>query len=158
MRPSLKKLSARVRPTHPYAWLWEPLEADPGFVLRPMFGGKCAYLDGRLTLFFVAKREPWRGLLVCTDRDRHAALQQEFAGLQPHPVLSKWLFLSEDDDGFERTARQLVALARRRDPRLGVEPQPKKSRSAPGKRSRTKPPPPAPSGVALTRERPGKHP
>lgn len=112
---------------HPYRWLWEPLEGDPGFVLRPMFGGKAAYLDGMLYLYFSAKLEPWRGLLVCTDRGRQPALLAEFPALEPHPILPKWLYLSEGKDVFEAVAERLVELARRRDPRLGVIPSPRKS-------------------------------
>ena len=116
----------KTRRVHPYQWLWEPLEDDPTFVLRPMFGGKAAYLDGKLTLYFTAGEEPWRGVLACTDRVHHASLLAEFPELSPHPILPKWLYLPESADSFERVAERLVALARRRDPRLGVSPQPKK--------------------------------
>jgi hypothetical protein len=125
----------RTRRIHPYQWLWEPLEADPTFVLRPMFGGKAAYLDGRLMLYFTAGEEPWRGVLVCTDRIHHAALLAEFPELAPHPILPKWLYLPETASAFERVAERLVALARRRDPRLGVDPRLKK-RSPRGRRAR----------------------
>lgn len=37
----------RARTTHPYAWLWEPLEGEASFVLRSMFGGKAVYVEGR---------------------------------------------------------------------------------------------------------------
>ena len=30
----------RITPVHPHRWLWEPLQADPTFVLRSMFGAK----------------------------------------------------------------------------------------------------------------------
>ncbi len=112
----------RPRAEHPYQAFWEPLEGDSGFELKPMFGGKAAYLDGRLALYFSAKEEPWRGILVCTDRERQAALVAEFPELAPHPVLPKWLYLPEDCERFERIAARLVTLARIRDPRLGVEP------------------------------------
>jgi hypothetical protein len=131
--PKLPKFSARTRAEHPYQWLWEPLEGEPSLVLAPMFGTRAAYLDGRLYLCFSARREPWRGLLVCTDRDRQASLRADFPSLVPHPVLPKWLYLAEADAAFERTAAALVALARRRDPRLGVAPKP-------GRRSRRRGP------------------
>jgi hypothetical protein len=115
-------LTGRTRKVHPYEWLWEPLETDPTFLLRPMFGGKAAYLDGKLVLYFSANEEPWRGMLVCTERSHHPSLLAEFSALARHPILSKWLYLSEGADSFERTAERLVALARRRDPRLGVNP------------------------------------
>lgn len=117
----------RVRPVHAYAWLWEPLEGDPTFVLRPMFGTRAAYLDGRLQLCFSAQAEPWRGILVCTDRVRQESLRRDWPELVPHPVLPKWLYLPESADGFERVAEKLVQLARRRDPRIGVAPQPKRA-------------------------------
>jgi len=118
----------KVRPVHPYQWLWEPLEDDPGFLLRPMFGGRAAYLDGRLALYFAAKAEPWRGLFVCTERSHHAALMAAFPILQPHSVLPKWLYLPEAENHFESIAQQLVNLARRRDSRIGILPPPRKRR------------------------------
>ncbi len=120
---------AGTRKVHPYAWLWEPLEDDPTFLLRSMFSGKSAYLDGRLMLYFTATEEPWRGVLVCTDRAHHASLLAEFPELAPHPILPKWLYLPETADRFESAAERLVALARRRDPRLGVDPKPKRRKS-----------------------------
>lgn len=122
----------RARLAHPYTWLWEPLETEASFVLGAMFGTKVVYLQGRLALCFAAKAEPWRGLLVCTEREHHASLLAQFPSLSPHPVLPKWLYLPESSGGFERVAEQLVSLAGRRDPRIGVIPQAKKRRrSAP---------------------------
>lgn len=118
-----RKREDRVRVVHPYAWLWEPLEDDPTFVLRAMFGAKAAYVGGRLVLAFCAGEEPWRGLLVCTAREHHASLLQEFPALSPHPILPKWLYLPEAADAFESVGRRLVGLVRRRDLRIGVEPR-----------------------------------
>ncbi|MEO5958430.1 MAG: hypothetical protein ABIZ49_01600 [Opitutaceae bacterium] len=114
-----------VKPVHPHRWLWEPLETDPTFVLRSMFGTKAAYLGGKLVLCFCARNEPWRGVLVCTDRTQHEALRREFPELSPHPILPKWLYLPESADAFERTATFLVAAARSRDPRVGIIPRAK---------------------------------
>ena len=119
----------RGRKTHRYEWLWEPLEGDPTFVLRTMFGAKAAYVGGRMMLCFCAGKEPWRGVLVCTDRERHAALQADFPELTPHKILPKWLYLPESADSFERTAAALVGLARRRDPRVGIVPGAKRKRT-----------------------------
>ncbi|HZZ58282.1 MAG TPA: hypothetical protein VFE31_10670 [Opitutaceae bacterium] len=107
---------------HPYAWLWEPLAADPTFLLRPMFGTRAAYLDGRLVLCFAARREPWRGLLIATEREHHASLRAQFPALRPHPILPKWLYLPDSAAGFERVAGGFIELARARDPRVGVTP------------------------------------
>ena len=122
-RPSQSATVGRVRPVHRLQYLWEPLLTDPTFVLRPMFGGKAAYLDGRMVLYFTAKAEPWRGVLVCTDRVHHTALLADFPALVPHPVLPKWLYLAETDDHFETLAARLVRLARTRDPRVGIAPK-----------------------------------
>jgi hypothetical protein len=122
----------KIRKIHPHAWLWEPLETDPTFLLRPMFGGHAVYLDGKLTLWFTAGAdEDWRGVCVATSREHHAALMAGFPELAPHPVLTKWLYLRESDNRFESVAERLVALVRRRDPRIGVVPLRKKKRKAP---------------------------
>jgi hypothetical protein len=128
MRERREKLSAKVRQPHRYEWLWEPLEADATFVLRSMFGAKAAYLDGQLMLCFCAGDEPWRGVLACTSREHHPALLAEFPELKPHAILPKWLYLPETSEQFETVASKLVTLARRRDPRLGVTPKPRKRR------------------------------
>ena len=120
----------RVKAEHPFAWLWEPLEGVPRFELRAMFGIKAAYLDGKIVLGFAARSEPWQGVLVATDRAHHAALIAELPELAPHPILPKWLYLPETAAGFETTARRLVALVRKRDPRIGVVPAAKKARRA----------------------------
>jgi hypothetical protein len=91
-----------------------------------MFGAKAAYLDGKLMLCFVAGDEPWQGVLVCTERAHHEALQSEFPELSAHPILPKWLYLRETADAFEKTAARLVALARQRDHRLGITPKPRR--------------------------------
>lgn len=121
--------AARVRAVHPYAWLWEPLERDPTFVLRSMFGAKAVYLGGKIVLCFTASEDPWRGVLVATEHAHHAALMADFPELAPHSILPKWLYLPETAPTFERTATALVALARRRDPRVGVVPKPRKKSS-----------------------------
>ncbi len=120
--------SGRVKAVHPLQWLWEPLEPDVTFVLRSMFGAKAVYLDGKLMLCFCHGGEPWHGVLVCTDRARHAALMAELPVLAPHAVLPKWLYLSASADDFDRAATRVVELARRRDPRLGVTPKPRRNR------------------------------
>lgn len=121
----------RVVVVHRYQWLWEPLEDDATFVLRSMFGAKAAYLDGRMVLCFSAGDEPWRGLLVCTDRTQHEALIASFPALSPHSILPKWLYLPESAPTFERDAEKLVQLARKRDLRIGIE---AKTKRKPAKR------------------------
>src|SRR5581483_8598812 len=108
---------------HPYAAYWEPLQDGPTFVLRSMFGTKAVYWQGRIVLCFAARKEPWRGVLVATERAHHAALRAQLPALGPHPILPKWLYIAESSDKFESTVQRLVELVRRGDPRIGVTPQ-----------------------------------
>jgi hypothetical protein len=127
-RRARKEEVGQMKRVHPYAWLWEPLEGDPTFVLNAMFGTKVVYLDGKLVLCFAASEEPWRGVLVCTEKEFHGELVAEFPSLSAHPVLPKWLYLPESADVFETVAQRLVELARNRDPRLGVLPKTKRQK------------------------------
>ena len=94
-----------------------------------MFGAKAAYLDGRLVLCFCHGKEPWRGMLVCTERTHHTSLLTEFATLAPHPILPKWLYLPSALTEFDRVATRLVQLTRQRDHRLGIIPPARKKKS-----------------------------
>jgi hypothetical protein len=116
------------RPEHPLAWLAEPLEHEPGFVMKAWFGGRTLMLNGRHHLFLTSQGEPWQGVLVCTSREFHESLLADFPALQPHPVLGKWLYLPESLECFEREARRLVARVKARDPRLGILPTPRKKK------------------------------
>ena len=123
--------SLRIRaakPEHPFAWLAEPLLDEPGFVLKHWFGGRTIMLDERHQLFLTTQGEPWQGVLVCTFHEHQPSLLAEFPALKQHPVLKKWLYLSESADTFEKDARALVRLVKARDPRLGIPPSPKKRR------------------------------
>jgi hypothetical protein len=115
-------MKSKIVRQHPLQWILEPAETEPSFLQKPMFGCQAAYLFGRLVLVLAASEEPWNGLLVCTSREFHSALISEYAGLRPHPVLGKWLYLPRASDGFEETAQRLVLQALKNDPRIGVEP------------------------------------
>jgi hypothetical protein len=60
--------------------------------------------------------------LVCTSREYHSELVTEYPGLQPHPVLPKWLYLAQSSNEFEETAQQIVLQTMKNDKRIGVEP------------------------------------
>ncbi|MEP6671078.1 MAG: hypothetical protein ABJF10_18100 [Chthoniobacter sp.] len=127
----MKELPIRqARIPHRHAWLWEPLEEIPTFFLRSMFGCKAVYLDGKIVVVFCTKAEPWCGMLVCTDREHHPSLTAEFSELVSHPILGKWLYLSESHDRFDRLAERIVRLALKHDPRVGVVPALKKKRGS----------------------------
>lgn len=93
-----------------------------------MFGCLAFYRDGLLTLVLTGEGDaPWNGVLVATDRERHAALTREFPELVSHAVLGKWLYLPATSPAFERVAERLVGLVASRDARVGVAPKPKRA-------------------------------
>ena len=122
------------KPPHPLLWLAEPLCDNPSYLDKPMFGGRAVHFGGRFVLYLAMKEEPWRGVLVPTEREDQPSLIAEFPVLTPHPVLPKWLYLPEAAPTFERDAQRLVVLIRALDPRIGVLPGTKaKKRPTKGK-------------------------
>jgi hypothetical protein len=115
-------MRSKVTHQHPLQWVLDSVEGEPSFFQRPMFGCQAVYLFGRLVLVLAAKEEPWNGLLVCTSREFHSMLVGEYPSLKPHPVLGKWLYLSQTHDNFEETVQELVLRIVKNDPRIGVEP------------------------------------
>ncbi len=123
-------MRVRIKKTHPLEWLLEPLEGHSGYLRKKMFGCEAVYIDGKLMIGLVAGDEPWNGILVATHRDCHTDLQKEWKSLQSHSVLGKWLYLSQTDPSFEETAMAIVDSVKRGDPRIGVEPKPRKKKSS----------------------------
>ena len=119
-------MSSRTASRNALAWIFEAFERDASYTRKRMFGCEAAYVDGLLCLVAADREPPWNGLLVCTSRERHAALIEEMPALRPHPVLGKWLYVPEDDPAFEDTAAMMTGLVLARDPRVGVEPKPRR--------------------------------
>ena len=122
----MKDVIFRAKTEHPLEWLFEPFEAQSSYSRRKMFGCEAAYLNGRLMLVLAAGQEPWNGVLIATAREFHPALQEQWKRLVSHPVLGKWLYLSQSDPEFEAIATAVVASILQGDPRIGVEPKPRK--------------------------------
>jgi hypothetical protein len=120
---------------NPLLWLYEPLEGEERFLCKKFFSFDGAYLDGQLCLAIVSLAEPWNGMMACTAREHHASLRAEFPALASHPVLGKWLYISQLHPEFESVATGLAELARQRDPRLGVETGIHKNRKSREKKS-----------------------
>ena len=114
---------------HPLAWLIEPLLGEPTFEFKAWFGGRTVSLEGKHRLVLTMQEEPWQGVLVCTTHEHHESLRADFPSLVQHPVLGKWLYLSDATPTFERDARRLVQLVRARDPRLGILPSTRRKRA-----------------------------
>jgi hypothetical protein len=129
---SARNLGIRAKKSHPLEWVYEPMEDHPGYMRRKFFSGEAAYLNGRLCLIIIAKEEPWNGLLIITGHEFHPALQAQWKQLKSHEVLGKWLYISQGDPTFEIVAASIVQSILRGDPRIGVEPKPRKNRSKDG--------------------------
>ncbi|WP_074169490.1 hypothetical protein [Caballeronia hypogeia] len=117
-------MPSKVRNSLP--WILETLEGDETYMRKQMFGCDAAYVGGLLCLVVADRDEPWNGLLVCTSQERHAALVKEFPTLQPHQVLGKWLCAKQSEPAFEDVARRITSFVLSRDPRIGVEPKPRR--------------------------------
>jgi hypothetical protein len=115
-------LNPKVRRVSKLFWVFESLEDDAGFMTRKFFNFDAAYLDGLLCLAVAQGEEPWNGLVVCTSQEQHASLLDDFPDLVVHPVIGKWLYLSQTHPEFESVALALARTVRRRDARIGVEP------------------------------------
>jgi len=123
--------AASVRPKakaeHPLQWIAEPLAGEPSFVFKAWFGGRMIGLNGRHHLVLMTQGEPWQGVLVATEHVHQASLLADMPALVKHPVLGKWLYLSENVETFEADARTLVRWVKARDPRLGIVPAVRKT-------------------------------
>jgi hypothetical protein len=118
---SSRPLKSKVRQNHVLQWVVEPLETEPSFLQKHMFGCQGIYLFGRLVFVLAARAKPWNGLLVCTSHEFHSSLIHEYPCLRPHPVLGKWLYLPQTHNAFEENASKLVLLSLENDSRIGVE-------------------------------------
>jgi len=114
---------------HALQWIVESLSNKAGYLQKAMFGCQGCYYDGNLVLVLADREEPWKGILLPVERRHHESLTEEFPQLTPHPILPKWLYLSDETDRFEETTARLVELIKTNDPRLGVTP-PKKHRTS----------------------------
>ncbi|MGB7620718.1 MAG: hypothetical protein WBN92_00045 [Terriglobia bacterium] len=115
-------LRVKSRKKHRHQWVIDALCEQPSFLQKRMFGSEACYLHGRLVLALASGEvEPWKGLLVPTEKIHHRSLREEFKGLRVHSVLKKWLYLPEAFDEFEQTASLLIKKILINDVRLGIE-------------------------------------
>ena len=126
MEDAILNSEEKIKPKNSLVWIFEALEDDPRYLLTRFFNMHAAYLDGKLYLAVADDKESWNGLMVCSSHDQHAAILSEYPQLVSHSVLGKWLYLSQSNSEFESLAISLADLARKRDRRLGVEPQRRK--------------------------------
>lgn len=115
-------------------WLLEPLEDDPSFATKRMFGGLAVYFNDLMVLLLAESEgdrewkgqrfdfDIWNGLLCPTDRVHHDSLCAEFPSLVAHPILGKWVFLPLSDSNFEALAQRIVFQICKKDHRFGIVP------------------------------------
>ncbi len=118
-------------------WLAEPLEDEPSLIKKPMFGALAYYLRGRLVLVLSDREPPWSGVLLPTEKEFQETLIKDYPALASHPILGKWLYLPISDKDFEGVAQDIVTAILEGDPRIGVEPKPRKKRKT-GKKHRAR--------------------
>lgn len=111
---------------HSLGWVVEPLEEDEDFFSRPMFGCVGCYLKGLLVVVLADRDEPWSGVMIPAEREHHDSIRGDFPGLEPHPILGKWLYLSQTHPDFESRVEALMERILAGDPRFGTKPQPRK--------------------------------
>jgi len=106
-----------------------------------MFGGKAAYLYGRMMMLLVEPtrtgRWQWHGVLICTHYAHQPAILEEFPQLAPHEILKKWLYIDSRHEEFEPTMERVADAMARDDPRFGIQPRPGKKREPPSRRKPT---------------------
>lgn len=122
-----------LKKVHALQWVFEAFEGRSDFIQKTMFGCQAAYLGHRIVLVVADKQEPWNGILVPTQKEFHSVLMKKFPLLHPHPIIGKWLYLSQKEAGFEELAGFLVSLILKKDSLIGVDPKPKKNRRRSGK-------------------------
>lgn len=120
------KKKVQIKKANSLQWVFEHLESHPDFIQKKMFGCEAAYLGHQIVLVLADEDEPWNGALIPTDRSFHASICEEFKMLAPHPVLGKWLYLSQKSIDFEDVVGQITQYVLKKDPRFGVLPRPKK--------------------------------
>jgi len=119
----------KIKASHPLQWIADRLEEHPTFVQKKMFGCEALCLRQKQMLVLAAKEEPWNGLMICTSKEHHDAFEKEFPTLKPHPILGKWLYISQKDPDFESIAEKMVDFILKNDPRIGVIGTPKSKKT-----------------------------
>jgi len=101
---------------------------------RAMFGCTAVYVEEKIVLVFCDRPQLTedRGIWVCIPSQYCREMKADFPTLRGVSFFenenSAWQCLPQDDPNFEETALQVCALIRKRDPRIGRTPKPKRIR------------------------------
>lgn len=126
-RKRAKPTKAALIATH-YEFIVTELEAKLAVERRALFGCLAFYLNHHLVLVLTIGEEPWNGLMLPSEHTQAEKALSAFPSMLPHPILGKWLYLSQNDLDFENTANCIVAKIISGEFQ-GVLPKPKKKKS-----------------------------
>ncbi len=124
-------MALKIKKTNALEWVAEPLFDHTDLIRKKMFGLEAFYLGELLVLVLGDGKEPWNGILLPVERERQAEVCKERAEFKPHPILGKWLYLSQKHADFESIAEWATSRILRRDPRLGTMPAKRKHAASP---------------------------
>lgn len=118
----------------PYAFVLEELAPLAPYT-KPMFGALAIY-SGEKILFILRKKDPPNpdnGIWMATTAEHHASLQQDLPSMRSIEIFGPgptgWQNIPEDDIRFEEDAFKAIALAIKRDPRIGKIPARKRTKA-----------------------------
>ncbi len=103
---------------------------------RPMFGCTAVYVGEKIVLVF-CDREKMKediGIWVCIPDIHTEAMKRDFPALRGVSFFenenSAWQCLPQDNPEFEELALQFCAMIRKKDPRIGRVPKPKRTKKS----------------------------
>jgi hypothetical protein len=118
----------------PFPFVLEALEGID-YTIRPMFGCHAIYIEEKLVLILRNQQEHQRdnGVWIASQLDHHASLKSNFPSMRSIELLgkgpTKWQNLPADADDFEESALKACHFIRKRDPRIGTYPKPRRKKT-----------------------------
>jgi len=106
-------------------------------IIKPMFGCHALYLGNKMVLMLRHKEAHPRdnGVWVATTPEHVIGLKAEFPSMRPVELLganvTSWQNLPYESDDFEEAVLRVCAMIRKKDPRIGKIPKPRKKKSTP---------------------------
>ncbi|MEN0057615.1 MAG: TfoX/Sxy family DNA transformation protein [Bdellovibrio sp.] len=122
----------------PRELIWiEDLLPEGRFQRRPLFGGFAYYIGEKMVMALFESPgsksykgenfdfELWNGCMFPVDHEYQTKARARFSFLVSHPILSKWLYLPLETEGFEELIGEVLVEALRPSSYWGTIPKPK---------------------------------
>ncbi len=127
-------MKIKSRKSIPYDFVLDELESLAP-ITKAMFGAVAVYVNGAIV--FILRDRPKspkdNGVWLATTAEHHASLQKDFPNMRSlemfGPGPTGWQVLPSDAEDFEESVLRACGFVRRRDPRIGKIPQPKRRRT-----------------------------